>query len=652
MGGRSKIIDTRILPELIEFLADGLLEKAHPDVLKLLAKSRRTDIDCPTVYIEDNISARASGSIQTRKAIEDWSQEEGVEVDIVLTGSFGFLSGQPIVGIQLPGRNRLFFGPVQDFQVHSLFNAVMKHFIPDEFLLGQWGAAEHIEWEGISYLKDHPFFKGQERRVLHLNGIVDPDNVLEYIAWGGYHAFAKCIKYYAHDEIIRLIESSLLRGRSGSGFPAHLKWQKALSVPTHKRYVICNADESDPGAFMHRVLMEGNPHLIMEGLMLSAYAIGANEAIIYTRTRYSRVVQRLERALSQVRELGLIGQDIFESGFSLDIKIRKGPGAYVCGEETALIASIEGKRGMPKSKPPYPAEVGLYGQPTLVHNVETLAQVPLIVEKGPDWYKSIGSELSSGTKLFSLAGKFQYQGVVEVPFGYTLEKLCFENAQGVRDSKKPKAILAGGPSGKFIVPEQFSIPLDFEDYEANGLVLGSGSLILLDETSCPVDLVGHLMKFIQKESCGKCIPCREGTRRMADILDMVTRRPKKEKSHEALHRFKGVTQLSQMARVISETSLCGLGKGASNPLLSAMEHFREEFEEHVFDRVCRAGVCQELRSFYIDPESCTGCYICFEKCPEQAIVGSPRQVHVIVTDRCTGCGKCQEVCKFNAVFVH
>jgi len=486
---------------------------------------------------------------------------------------------------------------------------------------------------------------------LGLNGIIDPSCVVDYLAWGGYRAFYQAVRYFSHEEIINQVEQVGLIGRSGSAFPAVEKWKKALSFNSDKRYVICNADESDPGAYMHRVLMEGNPHLVIEGLMLTAYAIGANEAIIYTRSRYEKAVERLLIAVEQLKAIGMLGQDILGSGFSLDLQVRKGPGAYVCGEETALIASIEGKRGMPRPKPPFPVEIGLFGYPTVVHNVETLAQVPFILNQGPNEYKKLGTQTCSGTKLFSLSGKFNYHGVLELPFGYGLGDLIRENAQGTQNKLEPKAILAGGPSGKFVVPELFDTALDFHTFKEKGLTLGSGSLILLDEKSCPIDLVGHLMRFIQNESCGKCIPCREGTKRMSQILDMVIQHPGQDTQHQTLHRFKGVTELHHLAQVIKDTSLCGLGKGASNPLLSVLTHFREEFEDHVFERICPSGVCQDLRSFHIDSEACTGCYICFSKCPEQAIIGSPRQTHVIVSERCTGCGICQEVCKFNAVMV-
>lgn len=635
-----------------EFLTDGLVTADQNEISELLDRYRRVVISIPVIYLSDHSGTMASGAAATQSAIENWARDSGHNIELIKTGGFGFFNAEPVVGIQLPGRNRLFFGPVADFQVSGLMNAVFRQYVPRELLLGQWPAEEHLEWESIPYLSEHPFFKGQERRVLHLHGILNPESILEYISWGGYHAFAKSLKYAAHHEIMDALKEAGLRGRSGSGFPAYRKWTEALSVPANKRYVICNADESDPGAFMHRVLMEGNPHLLLEGLLLTAYAIGSKEVIIYTRSRYAKAVERLELAVKQARQLGLFGQDIFQSGFSVEIQIRKGPGAYICGEETALIASIEGKRGMPRIKPPYPSENGLFGKPTLVHNVETLAQIPLLVENGPHWYKRLGTAGSSGTKLFSLSGKFSNTGVVEVPFGTTLGSILWVNAQGVKNAKEVKAILPGGPSGKYILPDKFSLPLDYDVFKANGLVLGSGSLVLLDENSCPIDLAGHLMKFVQLESCGKCIPCREGTRRLAEIIGNVTHRPGFEGKHQDLLRFKGLTELEPLARIIRETSLCGLGKTAGNPVLSALECFREEIEEHVFNRVCPSGVCQDLRTFYINPEICTGCYVCFPKCPEQAIIGSPRQAHAIVSERCTGCGKCQEVCKFNAVLVH
>lgn len=646
-----------VLPELelqrenlSAYLIDGAGGVSDRSFLSSMARWQRKSTDHVVIYHETGEVSRAAGAGQTLEAVESFLAEERVPVAYSRVGSLGLLSAQPVIGVQIPGRNRLFYGPVQPYEVPQLLRGVLAHQLPDEGLLGQWGERGQSEWEGIRFLSACPFFKGQERRLMRLNGIIDPENILEYIAWGGYHAFANSLRYSSHQELVRLVEQSGLIGRSGSGFPVYLKWKKALSYPASKLSLICNADESDPGAFMHRILMEGNPHLVLEGIMLAAYAVGAREAVFHTRSRYQLVVQRMEKAISQARKAGLIGTDIFGSGYSLEIKLNKGPGAYVTGEETALIASLEGKRGMPRPKPPYPAESGINGRPTIVHNVETLAQLTVAVSLGASSYRSVGTQGSAGTKLFSLAGKARHTGVIEVPYGMSVRQVlsAFAFADEAEDVK---AVFMGGLAGRFIPASMLDLTLDADAFTANQLEMGSGSVIILDEKTCILDLVNHLMHFIQKESCGKCIPCREGTRRMAEILDMVVNRGMNRQRHEALLRFKGVTELTGLAHVIAETSLCGLGKGAANPLLSALEHFRDEFEEHVFDRVCRAGICRDLRTFYIDPEACTGCYVCFNKCPVQAIIGTPRQPHAIMQERCTGCGICQEVCKFNAVLI-
>lgn len=612
---------------------------------------RRERIENPVILIDTTSPTTIYPLDSIKEAALAWEASNGLKVEIVETGSLGLISVEPVVGFQIPGRARLYYGPVQAGDLAGILDAITRQVVPEENLIGQMILGNQQAWEGIPRWDEHPFFKGQERRVMGLCGVVDPCSAAEYIAWGGYRAFAKGVRFYTDKELLRLIEESNLRGRSGSGFPAFQKWIKTAATVGEKRYVLCNADESDPGGYMHRILVESNPHLILEGVMLASYIIGANHAIIYTRSRYRTAVKRLQCAIAQARAIGLIGQDILGSGYTLDIQLRRGPGAFVCGEETALIASLEGKRGMPRTKPPFPATQGLFGKPTLVHNIETLAQVPLIIGHGPEWYKKTGTESSRGTKLFSLSGKISRMGVVELAFGTSLKHVIDQWGGGIRNGRPFKSALVGGPSGKFISAAQLDIPIDFDRYNEEGLVMGSGSLVVLDDESCPVNLMKNMIDFIHQESCGKCIPCRDGSRRIKDILEMVTSRPAEEKSHAALDRFKGITQVSELARVMQDTSLCGLGKTAPNPILSGFELFRQEIEEHVFERVCHAGVCQNLRSFTVDPVACNGCNICFVKCPEKAIIGSPRQVHYIVSELCTGCGKCHEVCKFNAIIV-
>ncbi|MFA6128454.1 MAG: NADH-ubiquinone oxidoreductase-F iron-sulfur binding region domain-containing protein [Bacteroidales bacterium] len=621
--------------------------------LKLLGKTlRRERVEKLTVFIDKTTPSSIYSTELIAEAVCQWSEQSKIPFELVETGCLGLISAEPSVGIQAPGRARLYYGPVEPSDIGSLLDAITRQVIPEENLIGQMILGNQQPWENIADWMSHPFFNHQVRTVTHLNGIIDPGSIGDYIAWGGYRTFYKSIRYYSDKELLKLIEESGLRGRSGSGFPAAQKWAKAAGTTSDKRYVLCNADESDPGGYMHRVLIESNPHLIIEGIMLAAYIIGANHAIIYTRSRYRIAVKRIQRALNQVRALGLIGEDILHSGFTLDIQLKRGPGAFVCGEETALIASLEGKRGSPRTKPPYPATSGLFGKPTLVHNIETLAQVPVIIEKGPEWYRKTGTTGSTGTKLFSLSGKVKRLGVVEVPFGTRLGEVIDGMGGGTRNGKPAKAVLLGGPSGQFVPLSKFEITLDLDRFQENKMVMGSGSMVLLDGESCPINLIKNMMDFIRQESCGKCIPCRDGSKRIKEILSLISSRSPTENKYEALDRFKGVTGILELAEVMQSTSLCGLGKSAPNPLISGMQLFKEELEEHVFDRTCRAGVCLNMRSFTVDPVACNGCNLCYVKCPEKAIIGSARQVHYIVENLCTGCGKCFEVCKFNAILVN
>jgi len=603
----------------------------------------------PLVYLDHSGSSIASGILQTEKALISWLKENNIDAEIIKTGSMGAFSLNPIVGIKMPGRPLLFFGPVFDYQVETLLEAVFSLQIPRDLLIGQWPKETKNPWDGYPYLSDHPLFFRQDRRVLALHGILNPDSIHDYLHWGGYKGYIHSLRNSTPEELLAIISGSEVRGRSGSGYLLSRKWETAINSLGKDIYLVCNADESDPGGFMHRVLLEGNPHLVFEGIMISAYIIGCSKAIIYTRNRYIEAVQRLENALGQIREAGLLGQDILDSGFSLDIEIRKGPGAFVCGEETALIASIEGKRGMPRPKPPYPAENGLYGQPTVVHNVETIVQIPLIINNGNEWYNSAGTETSRGTKLLSLSGRFANPGVVEVPMGTRLDTIVNEIGGLPLNRKAAKALLMGGPSGLFVHPDEFSTRLDFDELKENNLVMGSGSMVLLDSSNCVVEMTEYLMSFIRQESCGKCIPCREGTKRMADIINLITHPESGADDQDVFDREQGIQQLRDLAKVIAETSLCGLGKNAPGPLISSMEKYQDEWDRHINDKVCESGICRDLRTFYIKADQCTGCFLCLNKCPEMAIVGSPRQVHVIIEEKCTGCGICQEVCKFNAI---
>ncbi len=637
----------------LSFFLDHVLHESKPENAKeiedRLAVFRRNKIKKPIVFLGVSSSSVVAGALDTLKAIEDYRDESEVDFSIVEVGSIGLCSSEAIMDVQLPGKCRVSFQNVTPHLVSHILDGVFNNFLPTENVLAQYRNPLHQSWSNVPFFDELSFFNSQHRVLLSNCGVISSMSIEDSFAFGGYKTLAKILRTNTHDEVCSIIEKSGLRGRGGGGFPTGKKWRTALEAAADQKYFVCNADESDPGAFMDRLLMESDPHLIIEGIAISSYAIGASKAFIYTRSRYQFTVQRLENALKQAYDAGLLGHNILDSGYSLDINIRKGPGAYVCGEETALIQSLEGKRGMPTLKPPYPSTKGLFGKPTVVNNIETIANVPFIVGRGHEWFNSIGSEKSKGTKLFSVNGKVNQTCLIEVPLGVSIAKIV-ELAGGVPKGRKLKAVQMGGPSGGCATPENLNVPLDFDTLKEKGLAMGSGGVTVLDDTVCMIDMVKYFMNFIQNESCGKCIPCREGSRRMLEILDNITRRPVNDEGHNTLERFKGVIHLENLAEVMRDTSLCGLGQTAPNPVLSSLKLFREEFEEHIFDRKCSASVCRNLRTFYIDVEKCTGCVACAKKCPTNAIFGTPRSPYFIVEEKCIGCGICEEVCKFSAVF--
>jgi NADH:ubiquinone oxidoreductase subunit F (NADH-binding) len=610
----------------------------------------RNVIERPLLTVALNTSGRIAGGVEVLNAVRQYLSDRAMDADVVETGSLGSSSEEPVLGIQLVGRTRVFFSRISAEDVPLILDDVFHQTIPAEKVLGQVRNDRHDPWIDVPFLDELPYFRYQERRIMGLNGQIDPVSIGEYIARGGYRSFLRVISYNTCEEVCSMVEESGLRGRSGSGYETGKKWWVAYQTPSEKKYLICNAEESDPGATMDRELMEGNPHQVIEGICIAAYAIGATKAYIYIRSEYEGAIEKLSRAIASARTFGILGENIMESGFNLSISIRKGPGAFVCGEETALIASMEGKRGMPQSKPPYPSEKGFRKYPTVVNNVETLSNVPHIVSLGPEGYRSLGTEESPGTKIFSVSGRSRTAGVVEVPMGTRLDVLVNEIIGGPREGRSLKAVHLGGPTGSMIPGDRMGIPLSFEHFREEGMVLGGGGLVLLDERSCIVDTVKYFMDFLKQQSCGKCIPCREGTKRMSVILNDITRKPEDDEKHDTLQRFRALMQLEKLADVMFDTSLCGLGKMASNPLISALKYFREEFEDHIFNRHCAANICRELRTYYIDVELCTGCTICAKRCPEEAIIGTEKHPYFIVPDKCTGCGICREVCKFSAVF--
>lgn len=603
----------------------------------------------PIIAISTNSTSIVLGAKDLKEKIKEYLIEREIDADIIPVGSLGLSSFETVISVQLPGKTRLFYKNVLPENIISILDGTFNNFIQEENIFGQLRDDIQDPWEQVPYLDELAYFQNQQRLILKNCGFINPESIEEYIATGGYQAFYKVISKDTPEEVCNIIEESLLRGRGGEGFLTGKKWKIAQETPGDQKYLICNAGESDPGAFMERILIESDPHKLLEGVAISAYAIGAKKAYIYVEAEYSLAIDRIKNAISQARVFGLIGHDILESGYNLEIIVKKGAGAYVCGEETALISSLEGNRGKPHSKPPYPAVKGLFNQPTIVNNVETLVNVPVIIQKGSNWYKSIGTIESKGTKLFSISGKVEYNGIVEVEMGTKLRDIIYRVAGGIKNSKRFKAVHIGGPSGSSLTEKHLDTLIDYESIMLTGASLGSAGMIVLDEDNCIIDLVKYFMNFMQKESCGICIPCREGTRRMHEILENISKRPKDDHSHTTLQRFKGVMQLESLAEVLKDTSMCGLGKKASNPVLSTLKWFREEYEEHIFERNCEAGVCQELRSFEIDVDSCTGCTLCSKRCPTGAIVGTAKNAHFIVQNKCIGCGICYETCKFSAI---
>ncbi|MFA6949211.1 MAG: NADH-ubiquinone oxidoreductase-F iron-sulfur binding region domain-containing protein [Lentimicrobiaceae bacterium] len=634
---------------LLNDLANSNLKMSADE--EVLSRLRRDTVSKPAIFIGAGTCGMVAGADKTIKAVKDYLSEKQIDAEVIEVGCIGLCIHEPIMDVQLPGKRRISFSKVTSLKVEYILDHILNYSVPDEQIIGQYSHENLQAWENVKLLSELPFFRFQHRIVLKNCGIIDPFSIDEYIARGGYKALTRVLSKYSNDKVCEIIESSGLRGRGGGGFPTGRKWRTALNTSDDERYLICNGDESDPGAFMDRAIFEGDPHKLIEGLAIAAYAINAKKAIIYVRAAYRLAVERLHHAIKQATIAGYLGQDIMGSGFSLNVQLREGAGAFVCGEETALIASIEGRRGTPLPKPPYPVTKGLFGKPTVVNNVETLANVPEIIDKGPSWFASIGTETSKGTKVFALAGKVLNTGLAEVNMGISLRNLIYSVGGGVKDNKKLKAIQIGGPSGSCLPEESLDEIIDYESLKKAGAMMGSGGIVVMDEDTCMVDIARFFADFLQHESCGKCIPCREGSRRMHEILQNITRRPINEAGYETLERFKGVMQLENLAEVIKDTSLCGLGQTAPNPLLSAMKYFREEFEEHIFDRKCRAGVCRDLKVYFIDVDKCSGCTVCARKCPANAIIGSPRIPHFIIEEKCTGCGICFEVCKFVAVSV-
>ena len=557
------------------------------------------------------------------------------KVDVITTGCFGFCEKGPIVKI-IPD-NTFYTQVVPD----DADEVVREHIIGGRKIKRLLYIDPKTE-KTVSDSKHMDFYRKQMRIALRNCGFIDPENIEEYIALDGYMALADSLLHKKPEEVIDVIKRSGLRGRGGGGFPTGKKWEFAHKQQADMKYVVCNADEGDPGAFMDRSIMEGDPHSIVEAMAVCGYSIGSPKGLVYIRAEYPLAIQRLKIAIAQAREYGLLGKNIFGTDFSFDIEIRYGAGAFVCGEETALIHSMEGKRGEPTLKPPFPAEAGYLGKPTNVNNVETLANIPIILTKGVEWFASIGTERSKGTKVFALAGKINNVGLIEVPMGTTLREVIYEIGGGIKGGKKFKAVQTGGPSGGCLTEKHLDTPIDFDNLLAEGSMMGSGGMIVRDEDDCIVSVSRFYLDFTVEESCGKCTPCRIGNKRLLELLNKIT---------EGRGTMKDLDALSTLGKVIKDTALCGLGQTSPNPVLSTLNNFYDEYVEHVRDKTCRAKQCKSLLTYTINPELCIGCHLCFKHCPADAILGDVRKPHVINPDKCIKCGMCMARCKFKAINV-
>jgi NADH-quinone oxidoreductase subunit F len=593
----------------------------------------------PRILIGAATCGRAAGAEAVLAAIDKELKQRNIDAVVIQVGCIGLCYAEPLVDIIKPGHPRICYGNVTPEIIAQLIEDYLVKDNPrPDLALGTIGDGVV---DGIPKLFELPVLKPQVRIILRHCGFIDPININHYIAHGGYSGLVKALGMKP-EEIIEEVKKSGLRGRGGAGFPTSRKWEFCRKSPGKEKYIICNADEGDPGAFMNRSLLEGDPHSLLEGMLIGAYAIGAQEGYIYCRAEYPLALERLRIALKQLEEYHLIGDNILGSDFSFHLKIKEGAGAFVCGEETALMASIEGKRGMPRSRPPFPAVSGLWGKPTNINNVETWASVAAIMQQGADWYAGYGTEKSKGTKTFSLVGKVERTGLIEVPFGITMRQIIYEIGGGILKGKRFKGVQTGGPSGGCLPPDFLDTPVDYDSLTAAGSIMGSGGMIVMDEDTCIVDVARYFLDFVQKESCGKCVPCRVGTKEMQDILERITQGKGKPED---------IDQLQRLAVTVKSGSLCGLGQTAPNPVLSTTKYFREEYEAHISDKRCPALVCKDLLSYYILPDRCQACMICLRNCPAGAIKGGKRMIHVIDQSKCTKCGTCLDLCppRFNAV---
>jgi NADP-reducing hydrogenase subunit HndC len=589
------------------------------------------------VLICGGTGCTSSGSVKIADALEEQIALNGLaeEIKVVRTGCFGLCALGPVMIVYPEGT---FYSRVKLEDVPEIVSEhLLKGRVVDRLVYRETEGDEKVE---VPSLQETGFYKTQMRVALRNCGVINPEQIDEYIAMDGYAALGKVLTEMTPEEVIQVMKDSGLRGRGGAGFPTGLKWEFAAKNKVPQKYVVCNADEGDPGAFMDRSVLEGDPHAVLEAMAIAGYAIGANKGFIYVRAEYPIAVKRLEIAIGQAREYNLLGKDIFGTGFDFDIEVRLGAGAFVCGEETALLTSIEGNRGEPKNKPPFPANKGLFGQPTIINNVETLANIPQIILKGADWFASMGTEGSKGTKVFALGGKIVNTGLVEIPMGTTLREIIFDIGGGIPNGKKFKAVQTGGPSGGCIPAEYLDMPIDYDNLKKIGAMMGSGGMIVMDETTCMVDVARFFLDFTVDESCGKCTPCRIGTRRLLEMLDKIT---------SGNGTLEDLDKMEELCKYIQANAMCALGQTAPNPVLSTLKYFRDEYEAHVVEKRCPAGVCKNLMHYEIQPDKCKGCTLCARRCPANAITGKVKEPHVIDQSKCIKCGACMEGCKFSAI---
>lgn len=611
----------------------------HEELIKGLKKAEELQFDTKYRYhvlVCGGTGCTSSGSQRIREKLAEEIEKQGIEeeVCVIKTGCFGLCALGPIMIVYPEGA---FYSMVKEDDIPEI---VEEHLVKGN-VVTRLLYDETVRGNEVLPLQETKFYKKQHRVALRNCGVISPENIEEYIGTRGYEALGKVLTEMKPEEVIQVVLDSGLRGRGGAGFPTGMKWKFAAANSADQKYVCCNADEGDPGAFMDRSVLEGDPHVVLEAMAIAGYAIGASQGYIYVRAEYPIAVERLNIAIDQAREYGLLGKDIFGTGFDFDIELRLGAGAFVCGEETALMTSIEGNRGEPRPRPPFPALKGLFQKPTILNNVETLANIPQIILNGAEWFASMGTEKSKGTKVFALGGKVNNTGLVEIPMGTTLREIVEEIGGGIPNGKKFKAAQTGGPSGGCIPAENFDVPIDYDNLIAIGSMMGSGGLIVMDEDTCMVDIAKFFLEFTVDESCGKCTPCRVGTRRMLEILDKIT---KGQGTMEDLDR------LEELAAHLKSNSLCALGQTAPNPVLSTLRYFKDEYIAHIVDKKCPAGVCKDLLQYKIDADKCKGCTLCARTCPNGAIIGKVKEPHMINQDKCVKCGACMEKCRFGAIY--